>query len=166
MSKTSKEALIAELKQEATSTRLVLKAVPMDNAKWKPHEKSMPIKSLAIHIAELFSWISDIVNKPELDFATFVYKPVELTTSEELLTYFDSVVADNIKLLETIDDAVLNENWTMRNGDQIYFTIPKIDAIRTWSFNHLYHHRGQMTVYLRLLNIPVPSVYGPSADSK
>lgn len=158
------EAFIAELEQEAASTRKLLERVPMDKLDWTPHVKSMKLGYLANHVAELPSWVSVSLEQDELDFATFEYKPVIPETTEELLAVHDKNVENALKCLRNTSDEKFMENWTMRNGEQIYFKLPKAAVLRSFSFNHLYHHRAQLGVYLRLLDIPIPGMYGPSAD--
>ncbi len=158
------EAFIAELKQEAAATRKVLERVPMDKADWKPHAKSMKLGSLANHVAELLSWTMVTMDQDELDFATFEYKPEIPKTTEELIKKFDDMVEKSVECLQRCEDAKFMENWTMRNGDKIFMTMPKAAVLRSFTFNHEYHHRAQLGVYLRLLDIPVPGVYGPTAD--
>ena len=160
------QSLLPELTHEGQSTRKILALVPLNNPDWKPHEKSMPVQSLAAHVAELPGWISMTLNTKELDFAKFDYKPVQPKSNEELLKIFDENQVKAIEDLTNASDATLMENWTMRNGDTIYFTMPKIAVIRTWAMNHTVHHRAQLGVYLRLNNVPVPNVYGPTADEK
>src|SRR5256885_16833662 len=92
------------------------------------------------------------------------YKPFEPKTNQDLLNQFDQAIAESLAVLEKTSDETFMEEWTMRNGDQVYFTMPKIAVMRTFVMNHIIHHRGQLTVYLRLNDIPVPSIYGPSAD--
>ena len=121
---------------------------------------------LAVHIAEMFGWTPPTMEKPELDFAQMDYKPFEPKTTDDLLEFFDKNVAEAIETLQSCSDDRFMENWTMRNGEQVYFTMPKAAVMRTFVMNHIIHHRGQMAVYLRLLDIPVPSIYGPSADEQ
>lgn len=163
-SNTISSALIAEMEQEAATTRKCLERVPADKFHWKPHEKSMEFGKLAVHIAEMFSWTPVTLQNPELDFAKFDYKPFEPSTTDDLVEYLDKNVAEAIDVLRNTPDEVFFENWTMRNGEQIYFTMPKIATMRSFVMNHIVHHRGQLSVYLRLNDIAVPSIYGPSAD--
>lgn len=156
-------ALLAELKQEAATTRKVLERVPESKFDWKPHEKSMSMQRLATHVAEMFSWIKTTVETPELDFAGG-YEPFVPNTNQELLDYFDKHIAEATEALESFSDESMMDNWTLKNGEQVYFTLPKAAVLRTFCFNHIVHHRGQLSVYLRLNDIPVPSIYGPSAD--
>jgi uncharacterized damage-inducible protein DinB len=160
------KAFIAELKSETETTRKLLSRVPVDNLTWKPHEKSMTIERLAQHVAELPKWITNTVTKPGLNFAEGWTPSPKFASAEELVNHFDKNVVDAIAALETISDEDLNQPWTLQNGEQIYFTMPKKVVIRTMALNHFIHHRGQLSVYLRLLNIPIPGMYGPSADDK
>lgn len=158
------ETFIAELQQEAASTRKLLERVPMDKADWTPHPKSMKLGNLANHVAELLSWTSVTLDQDELDFAKFEYKPEIPKTTEELVIKFDDQVAKAVACLKKADDAKFMENWTMRNGDQIFMTLPKAAVLRSFVFSHEVHHRAQLGVYLRLLDIPLPGIYGPTAD--
>jgi uncharacterized damage-inducible protein DinB len=158
------QTFIAELKQEAATTRRMLERVPLDKADWKPHEKSMTLARLAGHVAEMPYWLSLSVVLDELDFAKFKYEPVIPKTTDELLTYFDSCVKKAEEDLAGCSDEAIMQNWTMRAGDRIYFTMPRAFVLRGMNFNHLIHHRAQLGVYLRLLDVPVPPVYGPTAD--
>ncbi len=157
-------ALIAELEQEAATTRKCLERVPAEKFNWQPHDKSMTFSRLASHIAEMFGWTPPTMQNSELDFAKMDYKPFEPGTTAELVEYLDKNVAEAIDTLRNCDDAAFMENWTMRNGETVYFTMPKIAVMRSFVMNHIIHHRGQLSVYLRLNDIPVPSIYGPSAD--
>lgn len=157
-------ALIAEMEQEAAVARTCLERVPADKFDWKPHEKSMAFGRLAVHIAEMFNWTAVTLQQSELDFAKFDYKPFEPSTTGELVESLDKNVAEAIDVLRNTTDDVFLENWTMRNGETVYFTMPKIAVMRSFVMNHIVHHRGQLSVYLRLNDIPVPALYGPSAD--
>jgi uncharacterized damage-inducible protein DinB len=157
-------SLIAELQQEAANTRKMLERVPTEKNDWQPHNKSMKMGRLATHIAELSGWTTMIMETDELNFANFDYKPVMAATSEELLAKHDESLAQAIASLEKMTDADFDKMWTMRNGDHVHFVLPKKAVLRSWAYSHLYHHRGQLSVYLRMLDIPVPGMYGPSAD--
>jgi len=159
-----KEQLAAEIKQEAANTRKLLAAVPFDNPDWKPHEKSMPIAKLATHIAENLLWVYFIIENDMIDFANRPYKPALAATNEELLQIFDEHYNKAIAALDSTNEEVLEQIWTVKSGDTIYMQPKKKVAIRGWAMNHTYHHRGQLSVYLRLLDIAVPGMYGPSAD--
>lgn len=158
------EALLGEMEYEAATTRKVIERIPAEKFDWKPHEKSMGMAQLASHISEMFGWTPMTLNQPELDFAKFDYKPYVPTSSEDLLEFFDKNVAEATTTLKNTSDEVFFESWSMRNGEEIYFTMPKAATMRSFIMNHIVHHRGQLSVYLRLNDIPVPSIYGPSAD--
>jgi len=157
-------ALIAEIEHEAAVTRTVMERIPAEKFDWKPHEKSMTFGRLASHVAEMFGWTPPTMENAELDFAKMDYKPFEPKTTEELVEFLDKNVAEAIASLKASADDRFMENWTMRNGEQVYFTMPKIAVMRSFVMNHIIHHRGQLSVYLRLNDIAVPSIYGPSAD--
>ena len=160
------QAMIAEMKHEAANTRKVLERVPVDQFGWKPHDKSMSLGRLATHIAELSSWPAMIIETDELNFAAREYKANVAESTEALLNLFDENVAKALATLETVSDETLMKQWTLRNGDHIILQQPKVVVIRSMCSNHVYHHRGQLTVYLRLLDIHVPGIYGPSADDR
>lgn len=158
------ESFIAELQQEAIATRKCLERIPEEKFDWKPHEKSFTMSKLAAHIAEMFSWTNETLEKSELDFANFDYKPFEPKTTAELVGYFDKNLADAIESLKNASDETMMQNWKLRNGEEIYFDMPRVQVLRGMVFNHIINHRGQLSVYLRLNDIPVPALYGPSAD--
>lgn len=155
---------IAELQMEAASTRKMLERVPTDNNDWKPHEKSMKIGNLANHVSELPGWIAMTMNTDEFDLSTMDYKPKIATSTEELIANLDNNVNKAIEALEASSDENFEKIWTLRNGDHVIFSMPKKAVIRSMAYSHHYHHRGQLSVYLRLLDIPVPGMYGPSHD--
>lgn len=157
------QAFLNELEHESIGTRKMLALVPADKADWKPHEKSMKLKDLAIHIADMPTWITLGIEKDELDFATSPYNPQDCNGGEELVNYFNKNVDEAKQHLKNSSDAILEKTWTMRNGEIIYMKSTKLETIRH-SYCQLVHHRAQLGVYLRLLNIPIPGVYGPSAD--
>lgn len=157
-------AFLAELKQEAQATKKLLELVPMDKADWKPHDKNTTLGRLATHIAEIPSWFGVTLMQDELDFAKSDFKPYTAQTNEELVEMMEKNIKDAEAILNEFPDEKMNDGWTMRTGDEIYFTLPKVQVTRTWCLNHWYHHRAQLGVYLRLLDIPLPNVYGPTAD--
>ena len=161
---TLSNVLIAEMEQEASVARKCLERIPAEKFDWKPHEKSMTMGALASHIAEMFSWTPATLQHPELDFAKMDYKPYEPSSTADLVEFFDKNVAEAIDVLRNTPDDIYLENWTLRNGEKAYFTMPKAVVMRSFVLNHIVHHRGQLSVYLRLNDIPVPSIYGPSAD--
>jgi uncharacterized damage-inducible protein DinB len=157
-------SLIAELEHEGAVTRKLLERIPPERFDWKPHEKSMTMGRLATHVAEMHGWTKFTVEQPELDFAKMDYKPFEPKTTDELVQLFEKSYNEAIETLKGASDDIWFEPWSLRNGDQIYFTMPKVVVMRSMVLNHIVHHRGQLSVYLRENDIPVPAMYGPSAD--
>lgn len=157
------DSLLPEFDQEMSNTRRALERVPMDKPDWKPHPKSMALGRLAVHLAELPGWVVTTVNTDELDLGGG-YNPAKVATTEELLALFDQKVSEARAALSGAGDEIWHKPWTLRMGDHKIFTLPKIAVHRTFTMNHIIHHRGQLTVYLRLNDVPVPSIYGPSAD--
>lgn len=152
-----------ELEQESVSTRKMLKIVPDDKYDWRPHPKSMTIRALTTHIAEIPGWIEHGITNDGLDFAATPYNPKVINNTKDLLELFEeSVAKSKAKLIEENEDK-LNGRWVMRNGDAVLLNLSKAEVIRH-SLSQLIHHRAQLGVYLRLLDIPIPGVYGPSAD--
>jgi len=137
---------------------------PWINTDWKPHEKSMALGRLAIHIADNFRWAWYIIESDFVDFANRPFGPSNAATTEELLSIFDSHFNKTVEALQSVDNAELEKKWTVKSGEAIYMEPVKCMAIKSWAINHLIHHRGQLSVYLRLLDVPVPGMYGPSAD--
>lgn len=157
------ETLLKEMEQEAVTTRKMLSIVPDDQYNWKPHEKSMTIQRLATHVAELPTWVTMALTTSELDFANNPYKPEIITNTKDLLQYFEKCLADGKASLQKAKDEDLLPMWTLRNGETIYNVEPKADVIRM-TYCQIVHHRAQLGVFLRLLNVPIPGSYGPSAD--
>jgi uncharacterized damage-inducible protein DinB len=158
------EPLASELKQEAATTRRLLERVPEDRLEWKPHEKSMSLGRLAGHVAELPSLLGAVLAADELDFASGKYQPFNATSVAEILERFDRNIAEGVEGLRGLDDARAFEKWRLRSGDRVIADAPRAAIVRGLVFNHVIHHRGQLSVYLRLLDVPLPSVYGPTAD--
>lgn len=152
-----------EFEKEAVTTRKMLSIVPNDRFNWKPHPKSMSIRQLATHIAELPLWLGMTLNTSELDFAANPYKPKDINDTKSLVDYFEENVKDGRENLARGKEETLGELWTLRNGEEVYSKEPKWDVMRM-TFNQITHHRAQLGVYLRLLDIPIPGSYGPSAD--
>ncbi|MBS1518137.1 MAG: DinB family protein [Bacteroidetes bacterium] len=161
---TLSESLLAEFQREAQLTRKMLERLPDGKFDYKPHDKSMSLGKLSSHIADIPNWVGVTIETEELDFADFEYKPFEANTRDELLKAFDGFVANAVEVFKRNDDEKLMGNWTMKNGDQVYFTMPKAAVLREFVFNHNTHHRGQLSVYLRMNDVPLPSIYGPTAD--
>lgn len=158
-------SLVKEMEQEAQTTRKMLDRIPDDKYLWKPHEKSMTIQQLATHIAELPTWVSLVLNTTELDFAKTPYQPAIITNTADLNHLLEKSLADGKSRLEKATESDLQPNWILRNGDQIFSVSTKGEMIRV-TFSQIVHHRAQLGVYLRLLNIPIPGSYGPSADEQ
>ena len=161
-----KDALIAELKHESSMTKKMLEKVPMDKKDWKPHERSMTLGHLATHVADTPHWASTIIHIDDFDFMKDYKMNPDANTPEELIATFQLHLDKAIADLNNMSDEDFNKPWTVRRGEQVMFSLPKKVSMRGWAFNHLVHHRGQLSVYLRLLNVPVPGMYGPSADEK
>lgn len=157
------QQLKQEFERESVSMQKILERIPTEKFDWKPHEKSMSLKQLAVHLAEITGLISLIVHQDELDFAAVTKKP-KINSTEELVSFYKKLKQKSMQALDEVKEEDLDKLWVMRSGDHIIMELPKKDFIRVMAMSHAYHHRGQLSVYLRLLNIPVPSIYGPSAD--
>jgi uncharacterized damage-inducible protein DinB len=160
------EKYLAELKQEAVTTRKILNVVPLEKGDWKPHTKNFSLLQLAAHVAELPNYLYITISQDELDFAKSDYKPSTPASNKELLSIFEKNLKNAEEALTNCSDEEMSKNWTMRSGETIYFSSPKESVIRSLCLNHLVHHRAQLGLYLRLLDVPVPGSYGPSADEK
>jgi uncharacterized damage-inducible protein DinB len=157
------QSFLKELERESITTRKMLERVPDDKYDWKPHEKSMSLQQLATHVAEIPGWINMVLNTAEIDFGSNEYKPSIVKNNKELVSFFEKSLADGKATLAAANDKQLEETWTMRSGGQIYNTSPKDEVLRG-VFCQVVHHRAQLGVYLRILNVPIPGSYGPSAD--
>jgi uncharacterized damage-inducible protein DinB len=156
--------MIKEIEHEGSQTKKILERIPIDQFDWKPHEKSKTIGALAIHVSQLPSWTSRVLSASEFDMVTMNREVPEIKTSNDLVKILEHNIKKAIEDLQKADDEDMMAIWTFRRGDQVVFTMPRAAVIRSMAINHLIHHRGQLSVYLRLLNIPVPGMYGPSAD--
>lgn len=152
-----------ELDRESAITRKMLERIPDDKYDWKPHPKSMTIRQLSTHIAELPTWITMVLTTDELDFASAPYDPAKVDTTKELMELFEASLKNGYTELKEEHEAALDKPWTLRNGEDIYDISPKAEVLRM-AFNQVTHHRAQLGVSLRLLDIPIPGSYGPSAD--
>jgi len=159
---TMTEALQQELEQEAATTRRVLERVPNDRLGWKPHDRSMSLGQLALHVAMVPGAVAELSQVSPVPVPTFVQPSP--SSAAELVPTLDDSVARAKRVLESIDDAALGRIWRVMDGDREVMAIPVGALLRSIMLNHWYHHRGQLCVYLRQVGIPVPSVYGPSAD--
>ena len=159
------DALIQELQQESATTRKVLERVPREHFGWKPHEKSMTMGQLSSHLAENLSWCEGTMKEDVwlMDMAT--YKPYVAASTEDLLATFDQNLAKALDAMKGASNEHMMKMWAMKTPDgNTIFSMPRVVVIRSFVLNHTYHHRGQLTVYLRLKDIPLPQVYGPTAD--
>ena len=155
---------LSEFDREIGVTRRVLARVPADHLSWAPHPRSMTLGRLATHLASLPGWLPQILNETTFDLASLSVMVLVDETSAAILARFDAGVADARRALRESTDARLADTWTLRKDGEVILTLPRIVALRTEGLYHLTHHRGQLTVYLRLLDIPVPPIYGPTAD--
>lgn len=157
-------ALVAELEREAASTRRVLERVPEDRLEWQPHPKSMKLGQLAIHVATLPGAFARMGRLDGFDAANARFTPPSPAGAAEITSALETSVAEARSFLSELDAEAAAAPWRLSMGERELFTVPRLELLRNLMFNHWYHHRGQLTVYLRLLDVPVPSVYGPSAD--
>jgi len=162
----ARELIVGDVLQEWTSTRRVLERLPDEHLSWKPHEKSMSLGGLSTHVVNLLAWHMFILNGKELDLATIPARREPLTSRAAILEEFDQRYGEVEKAMADIGLDELQEIWTLRRGDHVILSMPRAAALRHFVVSHLIHHRAQLTVYLRLLNIPVPGLYGPSADDE
>ncbi len=158
-----KDTLLPEFDHEMQVTRKVLARVPDGRFDWKPHDKSMSLGRLAGHLAEIPGWVKETLTQDSVDVGGGS-TPTFYATRDEVLARFDQLVTSARAILDAAIDAQFVAPWTLKDKGQEVFTLPKIAVIRSFVFSHTVHHRGQMSVYLRLNDVPVPSIYGPSAD--
>jgi uncharacterized damage-inducible protein DinB len=157
------DGLLAELEQEAATTRRVLERIPQEHLSWKPHPKSMSLGQLALHVATVPGLVAEIAAVDTVLTPNAFIQP-EAATAAELVPALAESVAKAKRLLGTYDDAKMTATWRLQREGRELLTMPRVAFVRAIMLNHWYHHRGQLLVYLRLLNLPVPSVYGPTAD--
>src|SRR6185369_6765316 len=157
------DGLLQELENEARTTRRVLERVPNEHLAWRPHDKSRTLGELALHIATIPGSIAHIVTSAS-EFQARQITDAKLNDASELVPAIDDSIAKAKAKLGGMDDSTIMETWRMMNGDREIFAAPRIGVLRTVMLNHWYHHRGQLSVYLRELDVPLPSIYGPSAD--
>lgn len=167
MSNSIAATLVAEFDQEIATTRKLLARTPAAAVSWKPHPKSMALGQLACHLAEIPSWGGAALQLPELDVAPVggpAYTSPTFESVDALVALLDRNATEARAVLATMSDEEYQLPWSMLVGGQRVFTSPRIGVVRTWVLNHLVHHRGQFSVYLRLQDVPLPGIYGPSAD--
>ena len=161
MSKT--DDFLAELKRESASTRRMLERVPMDKLAWRPHVKSNSLEQLAKHIANLPKMLISALTADERNIVGIPPLP-PIESTEQLMSLFNDNMEQALAAFETFSDDQLGRKWELKAGDRVFISTTKGDAIRNMYLNHSIHHRGQLSVYLRLLDVPVPGMYGPTAD--
>lgn len=162
-------AFLTEFDHEMASTRKVLERVPTDKLDWKAHPKSNTIGWVANHLAEIVGWVEGSLTQDTWDINPKDGEPYQspaLASQEEILALFDENVATARKRIESTSDEEYAKLWSLASGGEVLMTIPKVAVIRTWVLNHTIHHRGHLCVYLRLNDLPVPGMYGPSADDE
>jgi uncharacterized damage-inducible protein DinB len=163
------EALLPEFDQEMAKTRKTLERVPDDKFDWKPHAKSMTVRQLTTHLALFPSWMTETLQVESFDYAPpggGGYNPPVLNSHHELLETFDRDVLKAREALKAASDAQLMATWSLLAGGKTIFAMPRIAVLRGMVMNHMIHHRAQLGVYLRLNDVPVPALYGPSADEQ
>lgn len=160
-----KAVALGDLEQELAVTRSLLERVPDDKLDWKPHEKSFSLGALATHVANLPFWITATVQNDFFDLAAVTHRP-SAGNRQELLELFEQTAAEMRAALAPADDAALLRTWELRMGDKVVMRMPKLAVIRGMGISHFIHHRGQLSVYLRLLDVPLPPMYGPTADER
>jgi uncharacterized damage-inducible protein DinB len=158
------DSMLQELEQEAQTTRRVLERVPDSRLGWKPHEKARTLGQLALHVAMVPGAVAELGTSPSPAQAPQFAQDPSPAKAADLIPMLDESIAKARKLLGPLNDEKLMETWTLMNGDRELFAIPRAAFLRSVMLNHWYHHRGQLSVYLRELGVPIPSIYGPSAD--
>lgn len=158
------DLLLMEFDRESGLTRRLLTRLPADRLEWRPHEKSMTLGRLATHLAELPAWGARLVERSEFDLAARPSVEHAESSAQAIVTLFDGNTSDARKAIVARSDAELLAPWTLRRAGVEVFTVPRLVALRTLLLQHATHHRGQLSVYLRLLDVPLPPLYGPSAD--
>ena len=160
------DSMIQELQYEAQATRKVLERLPEDKWDWQPHPKSMSVCALASHTADALTYAQAVLEMDEFVINMGEYKPFLAANRAELLKAQDENLAKAVETMHGRSDAHLMQLWRLKMGDHVVFELPRAAVLRSMVLNHIVHHRAQLTVYLRLLDVPVPSVYGPSADEQ
>lgn len=155
--------ILAELEQEAVATGKLLERVPADKLQWKPHPKSMTLGAIALHVATDAGLIAQTARQSGITATELVTHP-EAESKEQILNSFTASIQTAKEILPTLSEEMLATNWAVTDGERTLLAVPRTALLRVFMLNHWYHHRGQLTVYLRLLDVPLPSVYGPSAD--
>jgi len=158
------ELILTELSYESATARRLLERLPQQHFGWKPHEKSMTLARLATHVVEIPGWVASILDQDEFDVGAREYVPKDATSVPELLQMFEKNTSAVREAIARQTNERMMAPWRLKRKGQLIFEVPRIGMIRSMLLNHFIHHRGQLSVYIRLLNVPVPSIYGPSAD--
>lgn len=156
--------LAKQFDRETQTTRKHLERLPNDKHDWRPHEKSYTAGELASHLVECINWTTEIFTKPGIDIDPATYQPYKATSTEDLLAGFEKAVADGKRVLSEADEEAAMQPWSLKVKGHTLFERPRADVLNDFTLHHLIHHRGQFSVYLRLMDVPVPQTYGPSAD--
>jgi uncharacterized damage-inducible protein DinB len=157
------ESFVLELETETSTTRRVLERVPHEHLEWRPHQRSMTLGQLALHVAVIPGGVAEAIAQPTLQLAPTVAQPT-VGRASELVPLLDENVSRARAILQPTDDSTMRATWRIVDGNREVAAMPRATFVRNVMLNHWYHHRGQLTVYLRQLGVPVPSIYGPSAD--
>jgi uncharacterized damage-inducible protein DinB len=156
------QGFISEVEQEAVATRKMLERIPPETFPWKPHERSMSMQRLSVLVADMFGWLQFMIDEDELDFAKG-YEMPDPKSTKELVDFFEKRLQDGLQSLKNASDDVFSQKWTLRRGENVFMETSKLEVVRQ-TINHMIHHRGQLSVFMRLKEIPVPPIYGPTAD--
>ncbi|HEY7767216.1 DinB family protein [Longimicrobium sp.] len=160
-----KQLALGDLEHELETTRRVLDRVPEQHLDWKPHAKSFSLGQLATHLTQMPFWVTTTITQDELDVAG-APRTEPLDTHAAIMRRFDDNVADAREALQNADESTFGNKWSLKAGDHVILSMPRLAVLRSFCLSHMIHHRGQLSVYLRLLDVPVPSIYGPTADEQ
>jgi uncharacterized damage-inducible protein DinB len=157
---------LGDLESEFTKTRRMLACIPDDHFAWQPHAKSWTLVNLSAHLANIPWWVTTTITTDSLDLAGDFGPRPEFTTREQILEVFDNNAADAMTAVRSTHESVLRQGWTLKMSEKILWTRPRFEVIREFGIAHMGHHRGQLSVYLRLLDVPLPPIFGPTADDR
>lgn len=162
-----KDSLLAELDHEVETTRSILRGVPDADSGWKPHPKSTAMGALAVHIVNMHSWAVTALRRTEVDYSTpdIGFTPAKYESTAKLVEHFDKVAGEARAAIAATTDEDMRVTFTLRNKDRVIVSMPRVAVLRSFIMNHVIHHRGQLSVYLRMRDVPLPPIYGPTADS-
>lgn len=159
-------SLATEFQRETATTRAFLERIPANHWAWRPHQKSFTVGGLGAHLVDCVRWVESIVTLDELDIDPATFQPCAAASPEALLALYDEAVATGARLLPQDDESALAAPWRLKVRGKTRLERPKAEVVRDFTLSHLIHHRGQLSVYLRLLDVPVPGAYGPTADER